>query len=682
LATDARAVSRSRAIPAGAWLVAVVAVSGVVWAVLARRMVAPWIMVDELLYSELAKSFAASGSFAVRGVPDHGLGFVYPVLISPAFRASSVVDAYTYAKALNAELMSLAAVPAYFLARRVASTGLSLVAAALTVAVPSMLYTGTLMTENAFYPLFVLVALVLVMTLERPTVWNQVLLLGLCGLAFLTRAQAVALVPAVVTAPILFDRKRLASFRLLFGLVGTAVVTVAGYELFRGRSIQSALGAYQAATNESYDPATVFRWLVYHVAELDLYVGIAPFAALILLALSWDMLWAPGRALVAGASSLVFWLVLEVSIFASSPSVSRIEERNMFYVAPLFFVALVAWIDRGLPRGRPAAVAAVVAAALPGAIPFAGLINGNATSDTLAFLPWWSLQDTVITLDQVAAVAVLCSLGMAVVFLLVSPRWAFVLPVLLVAYFGATVAAAETNDHGGVRHASVGSLYGGITLPDREWVDHAVGSDANVAFLWTGARDKNTLWQNEFFNRSIGPVYDLHAPAPGGLPSTRVTVDPANGDFLGARPAQYLLTDDGQHVFGREVARDAGTGLVLYRIGGRIQRSDVLGGVYADSWSRATATYTRYECEGGSLRVVLQSDATLFSVPQTVTAGGRRVRLQPGGTGVLTVPLKPRDGRCSVGFAVEPTAVPALAIPGSTDTRRLGVRFTRVDYRP
>src|SRR6266516_634639 len=131
VSTEAKAVSRVRAAPTGVWVVAIVAVSGLVWAVLARRMVAPWIMVDELLYSELAKSFAATGSFAVRGVTDHGLGFVYPVLIAPAFRAASVVDAYTYAKEINAELMSLAAVPAYFLAKRVAGKGLALVAAAL-----------------------------------------------------------------------------------------------------------------------------------------------------------------------------------------------------------------------------------------------------------------------------------------------------------------------------------------------------------------------------------------------------------------------------------------------------------------------------------------------------------------------------------------------------------------------
>ena len=51
-------------------------------------------------------------------------------------------------------MISLAAVPAYFLARRVVGTWWSLAAAVLAVAIPSMVYTATLMTENAFYPVF------------------------------------------------------------------------------------------------------------------------------------------------------------------------------------------------------------------------------------------------------------------------------------------------------------------------------------------------------------------------------------------------------------------------------------------------------------------------------------------------------------------------------------------------
>jgi len=75
-AVRARAVS----VPAWVWLAGIVVLSAAFRIALARRMVAPWIMVDELIYSELAKSFAAHGSFLVRGVSSHGYGFVYPML--------------------------------------------------------------------------------------------------------------------------------------------------------------------------------------------------------------------------------------------------------------------------------------------------------------------------------------------------------------------------------------------------------------------------------------------------------------------------------------------------------------------------------------------------------------------------------------------------------------------------
>ena len=123
--------TRALAIPAWFWLAGIVVVSIAVRVALARRIVAPWIMIDEIVYSELAKSFASSGHFLVRDVPSHGYGFVYPVLIAPAWRVfGAVPDAYAAAKAINAVVMSLAAIPAYFLARRLFRPPLALVAAA------------------------------------------------------------------------------------------------------------------------------------------------------------------------------------------------------------------------------------------------------------------------------------------------------------------------------------------------------------------------------------------------------------------------------------------------------------------------------------------------------------------------------------------------------------------------
>ena len=70
---------RSRVPAARAWLVltAIVVCSAGIRTALGHRIVAPWIMIDEIVYSELAKSFAAHGQFSVRGVPSHGYGFVY-----------------------------------------------------------------------------------------------------------------------------------------------------------------------------------------------------------------------------------------------------------------------------------------------------------------------------------------------------------------------------------------------------------------------------------------------------------------------------------------------------------------------------------------------------------------------------------------------------------------------------
>ena len=109
--------------------------------------------------------------------------------------------------------MSLAAVPAYLIARRVVGKWLALFAALLAVAVPSMVYTATVMTENAYYPVFLLATLALVALLERPSALNHVLFFAALGLAYLTRSQAVVVAAAAVTAPLLLGLFQRGAFR-------------------------------------------------------------------------------------------------------------------------------------------------------------------------------------------------------------------------------------------------------------------------------------------------------------------------------------------------------------------------------------------------------------------------------------------------------------------------------------
>jgi glycosyltransferase involved in cell wall biosynthesis len=686
--------SRLARVPPWAWLAALVVFSAIFRYGLSRRVVAPWIMVDELIYSELAKSFASGGHFLIRDVHHGAYGVVYPVLIAPAWRAfGSVPDAYAAAKTIGSVLMSLTAVPVYFLARRLLSPLWSLLAAALAIAVPSMMYTGTLMTETVFYPIFVCVALALVLALERPTVTRQLVLVAVCLLAFLTRSQAVVLIPAVATAPPLLawlDRRRVVrvvrEFRVVYAILVVGVLGALVVELARGKSPLDVLGAYSATGDANYHADQVLKWLLYHVSELDLYLGIVPFAAVLLLTAVARTLDRPLRVFLAATLPLSAWLLLEVAAFASALS-PRVEERNMFYVAPLFLIALLAWIERGMPRpARAAAVAAILAAALPGALPYHQLIDTSAEADTLALLPLWWVQEAIVNPNTIGVVVVVAAAALALVFLTVSPRYALVLPALVFLWFAFATERIERFDHGFPK-ASVGALFQGMTTSRRDWIDAAVGRGASVAFLYSG-RDPTLqplpLWENEFFNRSVGPVYYLRQPSMGGLPETHVTQS-ADGRLLAPNDApvrsRFVLTDTSVPLAGKVIGLDEVRGLVLRRTpDGLVAIASRVSGTYPDGWSGRHVTYTRLRCRGGSVTATIASDEKLFSRPQTVTAAGRSVTFAPGDVGRLTVPLKPRDGVCRVTFTVSPTAVPALTRPGSTDARRLGARFAGFTY--
>ncbi len=679
-------------VPAWAWLVGIVGVSTVVRYVLGRGTPAPWIMVDELIYSELAKSLAESGRFLVRGEATAAYGIVYPTLIAPAWALfESVPQAYAAAKAINALVMSLAAVPAYFLARRVLAEPLALAAAALTVAVPSMVYTATLMTENAFYPLFLAAALAMVLWLERPTALRTGIVLAASLVAYMTRQQAVALLPALLTAPLLVAGR--AAFRryvVLYGLAAAGVVGVLVVQVARGRSPLGIFGAYEVAGRADYSLTEVAKWFVYHAGELSLSLGVIPFAALVLLALMPRRLTERDRVYVAAALSLSFWLVLEVAVFASEQTF-RIEERNMFYVGPLFLIALLVWIERGLPRPQPAiTIAAMVAVGLPLVIPYEDFIGLNAISDTAALLPLGWLVEHGLALTNVVFVVLAGVVLAGLAFLFVPRRYALVLPGLVLVYF-AVSQHPIVAEH---RFRSAQHLYGGITVAYRDWLDRYVGPNGHVAFLWEGDSDKFTVWENEVFNRSVGSIYTTGPAVPGGLAQTPVTIDRTTGyvhEPDGARvPASYVLTDAPGQLAGEVIGEDGVKRLILYRVNGPLRQVAFVEGLYPqDTWSGRNVTYTRYDCHGGTLEVELQGDLALVREPNTVIvrAGDRA----PEGVLVdpllksttVRVPLESDGGKCVVRFEVERTAVPKVVTNGrNPDPRVLGLHFNRFDYEP
>jgi len=689
-------------VPVWAWLGAIVVLSALLRAALARGIVAPFIMVDEVIWAELARGLAESAEPLVRGVGDQGLGIVYPLVISPAYALfESLPDAYALVKTINAVVMSLAAVPAYYLARRVVGEGLSLLAALLAVAVPSLAYTGTVMTENIFYPLFLVVTLVLVLVLERPTALRVVLLVALVVLAFATRVQALAIVPAVFLAPLLLaalerrgPRVTLSRYRGLYGAFVALGLLALAVRVAAGRSLQDLLGAYSPVSDASYEVGEVLSYLVWHVAELGLYLLVIPVAATIVLVGRARSLDPPLQAFLAATLALTACLVPVVATFASHFS-DRIEERNLFYVAPLFLIALLAWIERGAPRPRILApIAAVASALLVLGIPFDRFLTTSAITDTLMLLPFWSLQDRIGD-AWIAPAAIALAAGLASAFLFVPRQYAIVLPLLVLGLWAAALRPIWWGTHGFERFAR-GSLFQGIRTAERDWVDHALPDGAETAFLWTGLTDRLTVNENEFFNREVGPVYYVNAPTPGGLPETKVTIDRTTGDVTlpGGEPVTdaYLLADSSFEPDGEALASDKGWGVTLWRVNPPLVSAVRIDGLYPnDTWSGKTVTYVRRRCLPGRLSVALSSDPSLFLEPQTVVARSsgrvvRRVRLAPEGRAILTIPVAPSWGptnECRVDFTVTPTAVPADVTAGENpDPRKLGAHFNRFIYKP
>jgi hypothetical protein len=602
--SDRRSVEATvLAVPVGVWLAALVFASALARFVAALRSPAPWIFPDEWVYAELARSFGTSGHFLVWGAdwPVRTYGPLYPALISPAYRLTgSVEQAYMVVKAVNCVLMSLAAIPAYLLARRLLDRRLAFLAAVLVLLVPSMVYTTKVMTENLAYPVFLAAALAFVRALERPSTGRQASALGLIALSFLARGEMLVLLPAYLCAIILLailDRRSehrrrsqeaplatLRNYRFTWLAVVGGAILVAAAPLAAGRSPAVLLGGHEQLLGEVRLLETP-RWLLYQLAELDLAVGVVPFAAFVLvvaLVLGQPASSRASRIFVALSLPLFACLMLLGAVYATQPRpLPHVFERYVFYVMPLLLIAVLFWLQQGLPRPRRwTAAAAGLAFLLPAALPYATLLNRRewgVSSSTPGLVPWAILRP-IFGVDALLVVVILALTGSLVLLFLRTgqQRSGFIgLAVLcnlwIVTLFLATADASVSR--------RAGAYQGGSP---RAWVDAAVGPGADVAALWTGRggtgeREAFAVLETQFFNKSVRAIYHVEKPIAQGLPSRPLALR-GNGLFLGSGPKaerplspDYVLTNEAYPLVGRPVARNAEAHLVLYRVTGPVR---------------------------------------------------------------------------------------------------------------
>ena len=609
---------RLRAVPAWAWLAAIVLCSFVARSLLSRHMLAPFIMTDELTYSELGRSLAAARSLEIRDVPISGYGVLYPLLIAPAYALfDSLTDAYAAVKVINSLTMSLAAIPTYLIARRVAGTGLALLAALLAVSLPSLVYTATVMTENLYYPLALVVMWMTLVVLSRPTWRNTVLLCVALGFALATRTQAVALGAGIVFAPLVLavlEGSRLVRVRAawrLYALLGGAAALALAAQLARGHSVSSLLGAYGVVGDRSYDLATVLRYWLWHAEELTLYLGVVPVAAtLVLLGRARRL---PSRLQEHLAVTVSFSVWTTLSWLPLSRPSSPVGSRNATHSRSPLSSSSPSSPGSRSERPRPWPLGGCRHGARRRArrrVPVhdvhrrAGQVghardsfpSGRPSGTCCSGSIWFSV--------------LLGALALAALFLLVPARWAVLVPLAVLLWFGIAGTSVWSGPHGFVQ-AGAGALFQGIRGAPRDWIDSALPAGATTGIVWTGLTDSFTVNQNEFFNRSVGPVYYVGAPTPGNLPETGITVDPADGVLRRADGSpltdRYLVTDASLELDGRALARDVPLGLTLWEVAGPVARKVDASwtGLYEnDTWSGPRSTTFGGTARPGVLQVV------------------------------------------------------------------------------
>jgi hypothetical protein len=368
---------------------------------------------------------------------------------------------------------------------------------------------------------------------------------------------------------------RLAAFRPTWVVLAAGGVLLLGGEIARGRSPLSLLGAYRVvvgATSLSALP----RWFVYHLADLDLYLGIVPFAASCLMVPLALRRGEPSRRLrvfVVAALSLVIWMTLLVAAFSTSSwGLDRLHERNLFYVVPLFVILMLVWLDRGAPRPRLLTAAAlVVAAGLPAALPYREVLI-SASFDALALAPWLNKLVSISALPLATAV-----FGAVLASLLLLKRPAAVLVLVVVSSFYLTTIAARTYAYDDTARAAVGV--------HRDWVDRAVGPDARVVALWLPStsvcaprrewgRRWSAVWETEFFNRSVRGEYFVGRQTPDNLPAVRLrSVRDRLVPVRKRLRAQYVVADRRVRLALPVVAREAKNRETLYRLSGPLRLS-------------------------------------------------------------------------------------------------------------
>lgn len=587
----------------GVSLAAIVGVSTILHWLAGRRLPGPWIMPDETIYAERGLAIWEHASLPVLHGQGAGYSIVYPILAGLPLALFPLAKGYAVLKAVQAFVMSLSAVVVYFFGRRLMPERFALLAAALTVASPLLLYSGFVMTEVVYYPLSALALLTVVLAIETGRTRHQLFALALIACAVATRAQGVVLV-AIFAAGVLVEAgfartgRRLRVFWpvwLVLLVAGAAAAVAPG-----------VFGAYAGTLSGGYPVEASLRLIYYHLAYTAVMVAVAPVAALGVLlvpALRGRETNPGARALLSVTVTAVVLVVIQVGLFSARYAPHLLGRDLASLPAPLFLVFCL-WIARGAPRPRLVTSLTVVAVlAIIAAAPWNTLVSDEALPDTMGIALVHRHVWGVPPADYLAV-----GVAVALLWFRFGPRRVF-LPVLIATVLGtlvATSALASNEVASRVRFDAAG-----LVGSPADWVQRTV--DAPVTYVYGGDPGSwNVIWQQRFWNPTIDTVVGLGpftVPGPG---SRNHQLPEADGRLQ--IHTRYVVANDTIAFVGTPVAHqdrgDEEYGLTLWRLDGPPRVATIESGFKPNGDILGTAGLTAYDCARGRLELTLLPKST------------------------------------------------------------------------
>jgi hypothetical protein len=485
--------------------------------------------------------------------------------------------------------MASAALPAYLLARRLATpTWAALLAAVLTVVVPWIALSSFLLTEVAAYPAFVWALLAFHVAVTRPSARNDTLATLALVVAIGARTQLAVLAIVLPVAIALHSRVRRHTVLIVVYALGVVLALVA---LALGHN---PLGTYGATTHGNPIPAAFFPALLTHLATLALGFGLLPF----LIGGAWIAANARRDAYATIACAVTVVVTVEVASYDVRFGGNIVRDRYLFYLAPVFALALVAALSRAAPARRWLAVPLCVLVAGFALSPLPRFEKLNV--DTPASILDNYLRENLGGLNGARLALVVAALLVAILVVegqLLLPRSLLVPLVAVLALVGTTARTGYAFERlfriNGTAGRPVTTKMGLVA----GWIDGTVGRDANVTaipfptLVGDYFASAGFWWDAEFWNASV----DRTAGVPGEFewtPSTfpklalhldrlgRASISPP-GDVLQA------LGDTRFHLAGSVVLFNRGVFLVKPD---RPWRADwSTSGLFDDGWTRPGA---------------------------------------------------------------------------------------------